>query len=229
MTNNTLYRLSGIALAIGALVGSITTVLELIVSPYNPHGSLLSLNAPVHAARYVAGLVLLIGLTGVYLRQRERIGKLGFFGFLGLFFGFALAGMPYTVIEFTMDPSLSQAEAAAYLDRTYENTLAFQILAGPGFLMFLLGTILFAIGTLRANVLPRWTGWLGLASLAVGIVSLFLAELLPGLVPHPPAWMLLGLIGYGYAVAAGHIAVSSTKEPAGLSSTLNVSGALGNS
>ncbi len=209
MKTETLYRLSGVAVVIGAVAMAVTTALELLVSPYNPYGSELWLNAPVHVAKYVAGIVLLLGLPGVYLRQRKRAGRIGFLGFLAFAFGLALAGMPYNVVEFSMDPSLSQREAAEFLERTWETSVVVPILGMIGFPLVLLGLILFGIATLRASLLPRWTAWLSLASILVGIASMFLGGIFPGLVPHPPAWLTLGLTGYGYALAAGKAAVPS--------------------
>ncbi|HUG13433.1 MAG TPA: hypothetical protein VMM78_00330 [Thermomicrobiales bacterium] len=218
MTTASLYRLGGLAVLVGAVVGAVTTALELLVSPYNPHGTALSFNMPVHVAKYVGLVVLLLGLTAVYLRQHQQVGRLGLLGFLGVFFGLAFAAMPYNVIEFTMDPSLARQDASDYLDRTYDATPAFSILTSIGFLLILAGIVLFAIVTLRARILPRWTGWLSLASIPIGIILMVLGEMLyTGVVPHPPAWLLLGFTGYGYTLLNAQADLGSTAVSVGTS------------
>ncbi|MDP9381024.1 MAG: hypothetical protein M3Q29_12915 [Chloroflexota bacterium] len=213
MKTQTLYKLGGLALIIGTVVVSITTALELLVSPYNRYGTALSYNAPVHIAKYLGGIFLVLGITAAYLRQRERSGRLGFAGFVLFVFGFMMTGMPYNVTEFTMDPSLSQQAAVEYLNTVQSNNYAIPLLAAPGFLMVLVGMILFAVATLRARVLPRWTGWLAVAGLVLGVATNFASE--TGVIPHPPTWMILGMLGYGYAVFAGRTAAGAAgNEPA---------------
>ena len=106
MKTETLYRVSGFAVIVGATVGAVTTALELVTAPYNPYGSALWLNPSVHLAKYIGMILLLLGLPAVYLRQRERAGRLGFFSMLGMCLGLAFAGIPYNVVEWRLAPTL---------------------------------------------------------------------------------------------------------------------------
>lgn len=204
MKASTLYRLCGIGVIIAAIVQAAVVVAELWVSPYNPNDSHLSMNASIHMAKYATGVLLLMTLPAVYARRRERAGKLGFFSVFGLTFGLGLAAMPYTVLEFTMDPTLSQKAAAAYLEKLEMANMGIPTLGMTGFPLFMLGLIAFAIATIRAKVLPSWTGWLSLASFVVAlIVDIVLQPAFPATMPHSPTYLMLGLLGYGYALAAG--------------------------
>jgi hypothetical protein len=214
MKSETLYRVSGWAVMVGAMVGATTTAIELITSPYNLYGSALWLNPWVHLAKYLALIVLIVGLPGVFVRQREHAGKLGFISLAAMCLGLAAAGVPYNVVEWSVDPALGQQEAAIALDNIYGTGSIWLVLGMPGFLAFLLGYLIFGIATLRAKILPRWTAMLSLASIVAGIASVFVDLALPGLVPHPPAWLLLGLIGYGYALA--HAPLAATDSAAAL-------------
>ncbi len=203
MRVETLYRVSGFAVFVGATVGAVVTALELVTSPYNPYSSALWINPWLHMMKYVAMIVLILGLPAVFVRQREHAGILGFVSMLMVCLGIAFAGTPYNVMEWSLDPALSKEQAAATLDKLYSTTVIWGILGMPGFLSFLLGYLLLAIATLRAKVLPRWTAVFSLISFALGIASIFVGSALPGLVPHPPAWLLLGLTGYGLVLIRG--------------------------
>lgn len=211
MKTATLYKICGIGVIIAAIVQAVVVISELWVSPYNVYGSHLSMNAPLHMAKYATGVLLLLSLPAVYVRQHERAGKLGFFGIFGLAFGFGLAAMPYTVLESTMDPSMSQQAAAEYLMKLESMNMAIPVLGMTGFPLFMLGLLAFAVATIRAKVLPSWTGWLSLASFVVGLLVDIGMSAFEGVIPHSPTYLMLGLLGYGYVLAAGRGALPAAR------------------
>src|SRR5690606_19153632 len=89
MSERRLVRWSGVSVALGGLLiaaymlvhpwaertGAVATTTQWVVS---------------HGLHFVGALLLLFGLTGLYLRQRERAGWAGLVGFLLAFLGTAL-------------------------------------------------------------------------------------------------------------------------------------------
>ena len=100
----------------------------------------------------LAGVLLLLGLVGLYAYQSEAAGPLGLIGFLVAFLGTALVVGAFWAQLFVA-PSAA-IEAPAFLDA--------EQVAGPvdfgftlSFLLIALGWLLFGFATLRAQVYPR--------------------------------------------------------------------------
>jgi H+/Cl- antiporter ClcA len=63
-----------------------------------------------------------------------------------------------------------------------------------------IGIVLFALASRRAGGVVRSAAAVSLISLGVAFGQLFVMDVLPSLVPHPPTWLLLGFAAYGVAV-----------------------------
>ena len=133
-----LYRLSAWAAILSGLLIIFKKLFVNLLLPLNP-------------ATNAVGTELFLGLftlTGLYVYQREAIGRLGLIGYLVNWFGLALvSGVDYARLYIL--PYLSQSELQA-------------LLAGPTKLVFfscalffLAGVILFSIASLHARVFPR--------------------------------------------------------------------------
>ena len=138
---------------------------------------------------YLAFVPLPAVVLGLYAAQLPRITGLGLFG--ALTYGFAFIYFTYTTLLALTLRTPNYEQLWAYLGDVY---------TAHGVLM-ILGGGCFGWATLRAGVLPRWTGWLFLAGLTLNLGL--------GLLPAPDILQTLGtalrnagLVGMGWAVAA---------------------------
>jgi hypothetical protein len=147
----------------------------------------------------------LLGLMGFYARQAERAGVLGLIGFVATVFAAAyhfylLLYEAYATVALARDPA-TQALVG-------DGPLAHGAGAlGPLGFASILAFPLFGIATLRAGVLPRWAGWLQIASVPVFLLSVFIISPdapapLPGVAPIAFLYYLtfLGYAWGGYAL-----------------------------
>jgi hypothetical protein len=147
-----------------------------------PAGAIDQLYAPLHVVGILALVLGMLGLIALYLVQFRLAGRLGLWGFvltfLGMlgFIGFLWGDGLYSPLLRTWAPPLLDQPTILYGGWLFAMTLA----AGVA---FNLGTILFAIGSLRARALPRW----GIVALTVG--SLIVGAPPPPLAPIP--WVVL--------------------------------------
>lgn len=200
MSNQTLARIAGMTILVAAVLAAAMTAAELFTSPYNPYVSLYALDGPVHLVKYVAMLALLVALPVAYVAQRPTAGRLGFVGLILILAGLSLAVTPYNVMEMSLTPSLSIAEANAKWEALWSEATLLGVMGGIGFLAVIIGVVSFAIASRRARGAFRRAGNASLIGFGLGFASMFLGSLLPGVVPHGPTWILLGLAAYGIAV-----------------------------
>lgn len=136
----------------------------------------------------VASILIMLALPGMYARQSEAAGWLGLVGHVLLEVGIVI------VIVYAAAPLFNPAAMGLG-----ESAAAF--LLG---IALLLGLVLTAIATLRAEVYPRWSGILLLAAGVGFLFDFFVAEYLP-----PIAGQLGGAIfGMLFALALAWIGIS---------------------
>jgi hypothetical protein len=172
---------------------------------------------PAHLVFWVSALLLLFGLMGLYARQAEKAKWLGLVGFVLAFMGTALVGGLLLMVA-TLIPVIA-AEVPALIDRAMTPPdFALPIIA----LGFGLGFILFGVVTMRAGVLPRWSGFL----LIVG-TALSMAEGSPlGRMPEHVIVTIgrvifgLGLAWMGYALWSAKRESAIQDEPAAADSAM---------
>ena len=122
----------------------------------------------------LGGVLLLAGLVGLYVRQSEAAGILGFVGFLVAFSGTVLA-LGAVWGQLFVAPLLA-VQAPGALDTEPTGTLA------VGFtltflIIFPLGWLLFGVATLRAQVYPRAAAILLIIGAVVGFLPIPLTEI----------------------------------------------------
>jgi hypothetical protein len=156
------------------------------------------------AAKSVMAALALAGITGIYLRQRSRVGVLGLIGYLVLAVGY-LTMFSSEVIAATVLPGLVDSEPAFVDDVVAAATggtpagdighlQALFTITGIG---YLLGGLLVGVTTYRAGILARWAA----ALLAVGTVSTAALAVLPEAFNRPMAVPTgLALIGLGVSL-----------------------------
>jgi hypothetical protein len=180
--------------ATGALGIALTTAAEVLTSPYSAHVVLLELNSTVHTVKVVAAVVFVAGMLALATRYRATLGRVGAGATVALAAGTTMGAIPYSVVEARLDPNLTPAEAAAWLDAAYEKQLAWiGQLASAGMLLLLVGLVALAVVTLRRRLLPSWRPALSLAAIPLAVLAGVVGDTTGLPIPHPPAWVFLCL------------------------------------
>ena len=192
MSSVTLYRASGLALLLGAVLLIVGLPSSFVFPPDTPITLVL-------IGVWISGAMLLqLGLPGIVARQASRAGWLGFVGFLLSFSGGFLIVSFFAVTDLLIFPWLDvhapQASAQFFTANAAVNV--YFAVAGS---LFGVGGVLLGIATMRARVFPRWAGLLlilGVVSLG-GFVNIFIgyAAVL--------GWLGLGWMGYALLTAQG--------------------------
>jgi hypothetical protein len=201
VTTSRLGQAAGIAAAIG---GAIFIAVQ-INHPAMEVASATTTDWVVRStAKTVMSALVLAGITGMYLRQRSRVGVLGLAGYLVLSFGYlAMLGTEY-LAAFVL-PTLAHTDPGYVNDiivAAYGGTASGDIGAMKTVLMltgfgYVLGGLLFGIATFRAGILARWAAIL----LAVGNVSTLALSALPDSFNRPMSVPTgLALIGLGVSL-----------------------------
>jgi hypothetical protein len=152
----------------------------------------------------VMSLLILIGVTGIYVRQVDDSGWLGLIGYV-LFSLFWVVSISFGFMEAFVLPPLT-ATAPAFVEGVVGIFGGGQSEADLGMLpivaplagaLYILGGLLLGIATVRAEVLPRLAGALLAAGAVVTVAGV--------VIPHPLDRALaipvgLALIWLGYAV-----------------------------
>lgn len=159
----------------------------------------------VHIFATALGFFGVLGLAGLYARQVEKAGWLGLIGFLLFSAWMALVGM-LSFIEAALLPTLASEFppfVAGFLGMFTDtpsqvNLGVLPLLWTISTPMLILGSMLFAIATFRARVLPRWAAaLLALGSVMVPFSALVSTETAAKIILVP---MGLGLAWMGYTL-----------------------------
>lgn len=184
MSKEKLIRWGGPAAVAGGLAYVAIGLLTVVIYVYNVlQGPVFEAHAFIHAFDAPMFLLLLAGVTGLYLRQRNRFGKAGKTGFFLTFAGFGLAFVG-SIAVIVVGVSVSDEATLGVLDA----------LAHPlPMLLYMIGSLLFGVATYRAGILPRFAA----VMVAVGPGLLF-ATFTVGLKTWEPlVWFFV--IGLGWA------------------------------
>ena len=197
MSSTTSYRLSGVALLIGTVLSIIYYLIQAFLNGNDPATLTSSPSLISSVIGFIGSVLVLLGLPGVYTRQAQRAGILGLLGFLFIWYVTLFQGVviPFTTVTFI--PLLAAHLVTPSLVTTPPSTWAPFTLVSM--VSQVLGILLLAIATLRARVFPRWTAWLLIATLVVGVVSFvpFIPEALSNLAAIIAS---VAVAGFGYAL-----------------------------
>jgi len=194
MRSQTLFRLSGWALTIGAALFAIGYILKPgmddVIQVYtNP------LYIPAVTFSFLGALLVLVGLPALYAHQASRAGILGLVSFVLVFLGLAsleIGSGPLLSIVSQMLAAEPATQSIVASGGALENNATFLVFYLPSLLTTNLGILLFGISTIRAGVFPRWAGWLMIA----GVLLVFVVETVGiPLVMAGMAWCGLALAG----------------------------------
>ncbi|HSK92820.1 MAG TPA: hypothetical protein VLA76_02035 [Candidatus Angelobacter sp.] len=202
VTTNGLIRATGVAAILAGL-------LFVIIQPLHPDDVLASVTTDAWAIIHYATLVMLalfvIGITGIYARQIERIGWIGLAGYIVLVVGLVLTAIG-TAIEALVQPLVAASDpgfvegmlAMVHGDPIQVDLGAIPLLWNAASAGFLGGTLLFGFATFRAGILSRWAS-------AVFAVGLFATAPLAGLLGTPRVGAVpigIGLAWLGWSLWA---------------------------
>lgn len=199
ITKEKLHRFTGILLIIA---GSLYILVQFI----HPADAIESVNTAawfwVGVLSIVMSLFTVIGLWGVYSRQVRAAGIIGLIGFL-LVAIFWLLSFVFGFIETFVLPQLAAAypayvEGMVGLFSDVVSTVdlgVFPILTAMAGVFYILGGLLFGFASAKAEVYPKYLGWLLAVASLLTIAASF--------IPHPADRMFaipmgLALILYGY-------------------------------
>lgn len=217
MSVTTLFRLSGLALLLALPLHVLGFLLH---PPSEQVGDVLQATyAPAHLLLFVSWLIALPGLVGLYARQAERAGVLGLVGFLLTLFA---AAYHFYLLLYEAYATTLLAQDSSTRHLIGDGPLAHGAGAlGPFGFASILAFPIFGAAILRAGVLPRWSGWLQVASVPVLIAG---ALVLPPeahaplgtMATAPIAWLYFALFsGYawgGYALWANRPSRASERS-----------------
>jgi hypothetical protein len=215
MTSATLFRLSGLAL----LVALPIQISGWLLHPPTEeiHHVLQSTYPFAHVLHWVSWFLLLLGLPGLYACQAHRAGRLGLASFVLLMLA-AAYHLYLLLYEAFATPRLAEHPATqALVGPDGELAHGVRVVSQFGTLV-VLAFPLFGIATLRAGVLPRWAGWLPIASLPVLMLGMIVLpasvqDTMPGWVT--PIALLYHLLFAGYAWGGYALWTARAAEPAG--------------
>ncbi|MDQ3688804.1 MAG: hypothetical protein M3406_01960 [Chloroflexota bacterium] len=186
-------------IAAGALGIALTTSLEVVTAPYSAHVVAYPLNGAVHLVKVLAVAVFVAGIAGYLVQFRQRVGVAGSTAATALAVGTVLGGLPYNLAEASLDPALTPAAANERLEAIYAAHPWIAEVAGAMLPVVLLAIIVFGIVALRRRLFPAWAPAISLGMIPVAIGAVILAEGAGLPLPHPPAWLFLGVGSYGVA------------------------------
>ncbi len=188
MSSVTLYRASGLALLLGAVLFIVGSILSFAGAPLTPLWLVMT-------GMWISGMVLLLlGLPGIVARQAPRAGWLGFAGFLLTFLGWFLLTSYFVVDDLIISPWLDALAPQVYAQWFFDPAVGVTLHVANSLLG--VGGVLLGIATTRAGVLPLWAGLLLIAAAVFDLGSFVIGSLTTVAV----VLVVLGLGWMGYAL-----------------------------
>lgn len=192
-----LIRWSGLALAVSGVPPVVATILHPNI--YQTGLAAAALHTPtwtlIHLFAIVGMFLTLIGLTGLYARQADRLGALGLIGLLLVVPGIAaIACLTYAEAAIVPVLATEQPRLLAWDGPLVTSGL---LRATAGFAAaYAIGLFLLGLATLRARVLPRR----GAIAVVVGTpaVAIFAGFFVPVLDIVATALLAAGFLALGW-------------------------------
>jgi hypothetical protein len=196
-----LTRAAGIC---AALAGLIFIAVQIKHPPMDVHTVTTTDWVVRSTAKAVMAALALIGITGMYLRQRREMGVLGRVGYVIFGVGYLLMLSTEIIAAFVL-PGLAHSSptyvnnvvVAAFGGHPTSSIGGMQTLFDLSGLTYLVGGLLFGIALFRARVLAQWAA----ALLAVGTLATVALKVLPQSFNRPMAVPTgVALIGLGISL-----------------------------
>lgn len=205
VTHQTLFRFSATVAIAGCTLAFIGQLISALTYPGQnttaaQASSLLWLI--LQLITLVGGVLLVLGLPGIYAWYREGFGLTGFLGILLLGLTALLFVVCFQFLQVIVFPFLAQ-KAPQLLGSGNRGPVALFFIFIGGTLIQLVGTILLVIPFLRRRVAPRWVGFTLIASLVLLVIDIpfnggnVLLNLLGVL---SPLFIYVSIVGMGLTV-----------------------------
>jgi hypothetical protein len=210
-----IYRFAAVALVLGGLLGVIAANLPIAHSG----GPTVVVASPFYLASnlmfWFGSILIVLGWPAFYARQATTAGKLGLIGFVLMMLATLILDVVLAPLRAFIFPWLVQTHITASELRHLPNLY----FVPAGFMLGLVGAILFGIATIRARVFPLWVGLL----LLVGTPLTVLVESVRTYLPSPlhnvgDDIFRLSVVLFGYALWLR--ATSETRQSQAEPSTL---------
>jgi hypothetical protein len=199
MTRTKLFRVAGVA----AVAAGLVFVLLQFIHPDETIANVSTTSwKVVHVMTLAMAVLAVVGILGMYLRQVEETGALGFVAVMLYGCGFFLI-FGFSFVEAAVLPQLAST-APQYVQDVVALTAGADVAGDIGGLAvanvgsavtYLVGGVLFGVALWRAQVLWRWAS----ALLSLGALSTILIQVLPEsldrivAIPVGVAWAALGI------------------------------------
>lgn len=188
MSASNLIRLSGLAAVLAGVLLTIGDFLALATETENlSEWATTPSYVLVWFLYLLGGVLLLVGLVGLYAYQSEAAGILGLVGFVGAFLGTVMV-MGAVWAQLFIAPFLA-VEAPGTLDTEPTGSLATGFTLS--FTLLAVGWLLFGIAALRARVYPRAAVIVLIVGAIIGFLPIPLTELVLNVAV---AWLGLTLL-----------------------------------
>jgi hypothetical protein len=223
ITSSNLIRVCGLALVPAGIVFA-------GIQPIHPPDVVESVTTPawviITSLKYVMSVLFVVGITGLYARQVEKVGLFGLVAFLVLATSWTLQSAFVFTEAFVLPPLAATAPefVDAALGISYGHTGNVNLGALPMIysigvgITYMLGGLLFGIATFRAGILPRVPA----ALLALAATLTPLAALLPHAEQRYAAIpVALALAWLGYALWSERRASASQAAPSSVGTQLS--------
>ena len=169
-------------------------------------------------AKIFMAVFSLIGITGIYLRQVQRIGVLGLIGYAALAVGY-LTILTIQVIGVFVLPDLATSQpgyvndvlAVATSGTPVGDVSQMQTLSNIA-AAYIVGGVVFGIALFRAGVLARWAAVLMSVGAVATVATFQLPELTQRLFAIPAG---VALIGLGYSLWRDQRTTRTLPDPVG--------------
>lgn len=203
VTTNGLLRTTGI---VAMLAGALFVLVQVIHPPETVDAVATEAWAFVHYLTFAMLTLFVVGITGIYARQVEKVGWLGLVGFVVLGIGLLL-NIAGAAIEAFVEPLLATSDPAfvasfngMVMGTPYDVDLgAIPMVWAVSSAAFMVGTLAFGIASLRAGVLSRWASAVFAFGLVIGLpVATVLGNVRLAAVP-----VSIGLAWLGWSLWSG--------------------------
>lgn len=210
MSATRLIRLSGIAL----MLGGIGIFIHYLTHPPGESAEYVAMPLWIfsHWIAFPAWLLILMGLVGVYSRNPEKMGLLGFAAFVFAFGSGMLAGPADFLIGGVVQVlSPDFGNPGGPLETAPLARMVFDLAQ-----IWLLAFPLFALATLRAGILPRTGAWLIILTFPLAIVALTQLRTNPAIAYDiaiiASAILAVGFSIWGYALLSSDSKMMTTSQ-----------------
>jgi hypothetical protein len=202
VTTATLTRAAGIS---AATAGAIFVGVQIKHPAFTVQAFTDGINWQVRSiAKLVMSGLAIAGLTGMYLHQRRRLGKLGLVGYVTFVIGYLFMSSVEAIAAFVLPGEahsrpgyVNDVLRAAAGMKTAGDIGSMQTLLILMGVTYMAGGLLFGIALFRARVLSRWAA----ALLAVGAIGIAALKFLPVSFDRPMAVPTgVALIGLGVSL-----------------------------